>query len=109
MRSKEVDESIEIFESWIDFNKNNKDIVNKADELIKVQENILSYIEQLEEENKTQRFQLNSAFDNGFIHKDKIRDKIKDIEMQIKGEKAKRYTIPECFIIVEVLKSIIGE
>lgn len=35
---------------------------------------------QLEKENQTQRSQLNSAFNNGFIHKDKIKEIIKYIE-----------------------------
>lgn len=41
---------------------------------------VVVYISELEEENQKQRGQLNSAFDNGFIHKEKIRDKIKELE-----------------------------
>lgn len=37
---------------------------------------VLKELERLQEENSLQRWQLNSAFDNGFIHKDKIREKI---------------------------------
>lgn len=93
MRSKEVEESIEIFESWIDFNKNNKDIVNKADELIKVQENILSYIKTLE--------QLPN----------KIRDKIKEYEKKIIEAREEDDDIKEIYYEqeIDILKEIIGE
>lgn len=45
MKPKEV---IEIFKHWMDYNKVNKDKINRADELIEVQETILDYIEELE-------------------------------------------------------------
>lgn len=41
-------EAIEIFKRWMDYNKVNKDKINRADELIEVQETILDYIEELE-------------------------------------------------------------
>lgn len=41
-------EAIEIFKHWTDYNKVNKDKINRADELIEVQETILNYIEELE-------------------------------------------------------------
>lgn len=42
-------------------------------------ENILTSYKQLEEERNTYRRQLNNAFDRGFIHKDKVKEKIKEI------------------------------
>ncbi len=48
-------------------------------------ETILKELERLQEENRQQRSQLNSAFDNGFIHKDKIREKIEDEKINISG------------------------
>lgn len=44
-----------------------------------------------------------------YIPKQVIRDKIKDIEKQIKGEKANKYTIPECFLILHTLENLLGE
>ena len=85
MRSKKVQESIEIFKSWIDFNKNNKNIVNKADKLIEVQENILSYIETLE--------QLPN----------KIRDKIKELKETADEDNM------EDFLQIGVLEELLGE
>lgn len=37
---------------------------------------------ELEEENRIQRGQLNSAFDRGFIHKDKLREKAEEYKGQ---------------------------
>ena len=75
MRSKEVDDAIMYIQDHLDFFITEK--VNIERDLI---ETVLNYISELEEENLTQRSQINSAFDNGFIHKDNIRDKIKKIE-----------------------------
>ncbi len=41
-------------------------------------ENILNRIEELEEENKIYRRQLNSAYDRGFIHIDKIKEIVEE-------------------------------
>ena len=95
MRSKEVEYAILEGKRLIDFwnNYNYATEEGKADCLYSAKsiETLLSYIEKLE--------QLPN----------KIRDKIKDMEMQMKGEKVNKYTIPECLLIVKVLKSIIGE
>lgn len=42
--SKEEQEAIEQFEYWIEFEKENKDKINKADELIKIQTTLLNLI-----------------------------------------------------------------
>ena len=78
MRSKEVDDAIMYIQDHLDFFITEK--VNIERDLV---ETLLAYISELEEENLTQRSQLNSAFDNGFIHKDKIRDKIKELEKEL--------------------------
>lgn len=43
-------------------------------------ETVLKELERLQEENRQQRWQLNSVFEKGFIHKDKIREKIEEQE-----------------------------
>ena len=52
--SKEMStrEAVEEFKNWIEYEKTNKDKINKAEELITVQETILNLIQKLEEENK---------------------------------------------------------
>ena len=42
-------------------------------------ENLINRNKELEEENRIQRGQLNSAFDRGFVHKDKLREKIEEV------------------------------
>lgn len=49
---------------------------------IKDLETLLKEQERLQEENRLQRGQLNSAFDNGFVHKDKIREKLEELQKQ---------------------------
>ena len=57
-------------------------------------------VKELEEENTLQRRQLNSAFDNGYIHTDKIRKLIASETINISGF--------EC-IAVEDLKELLEE
>lgn len=92
MRSKEVDEAINNLKEDVKY-ADLRDTVDGDCTICYIEdlETVLSYIEQLEK------------------LPNEIRDNIKDIEMQIKGEKANRYTIPECLITVKILKSIIGE
>ena len=44
----EVKDAIETMKHWIEYEQNHKDKINKADELIKIQQTILDYIEELE-------------------------------------------------------------
>lgn len=48
--SKEMStrEAVEEFKNWIEYEKTNKDKINKAEELITVQETILNLIQKLE-------------------------------------------------------------
>ena len=80
MRSKEVDDAIDNFNFF-----NEGEYITR--EMAESKDTVLNYISELEEENLTQRSQINSAFDNGFIHKDKIRDKIKELDKLLKDRK----------------------
>jgi hypothetical protein len=62
------DEIIGTFEHWIEYEKANKDKINKADELIEIQQGLLDLYQKEKEKND----------DN--ISKDKIREKMKIIE-----------------------------
>ena len=44
--TKEQEEAIETMRHWIDFEKHNRDKINKADDLIKIQETVLSMLKQ---------------------------------------------------------------
>ena len=121
MRSKEVDDAIKLTYENLNQDKNElirvieykrgdtmKEYLEKE---IKRSETLLAYISELDEENKKQRGQLNSAFDNGFIHKDKIRDKIKELEENRDKyvEENKFGSYMEAEGMIKGLKSIIGE
>ena len=44
--TKEEEEAIETMRHWIDFEKHNRDKINKADDLIKIQETVLNILKQ---------------------------------------------------------------
>ena len=44
--TKEQEEAIETMRHWIDFEKHNRDKINKADDLIKIQETVLSMLKE---------------------------------------------------------------
>ena len=44
--TKEQEEAIETMRHWIDFEKHNRDKINKADDLIKIQETVLNILKQ---------------------------------------------------------------
>lgn len=50
VESINIEEAIEIMEHWIEYEKANKDKIDKADELILIQETILSDYKRLKEE-----------------------------------------------------------
>ena len=50
--TKEQEEAISTMKHWIDYEKENKDKINKADELIEIQETVLSMLQEQREENK---------------------------------------------------------
>ena len=52
MSNEEIEKAKETMEHWVEYEKQNKEKINKADELIEIQEILLQYIEQLEQGNK---------------------------------------------------------
>ena len=48
--TKEQEEAIKTMKHWIDFEKQNKDKINKADELIKIQETVLNMLKEKDKE-----------------------------------------------------------
>ena len=45
--TKEQEEAIKTMKHWIDYEKNNRDKINKADELINMQETVLSMLKEI--------------------------------------------------------------
>ena len=52
MKEKSIEEAIKTMEHWIEYEKNNKEKINKADELINIQETILLEYKKILKENK---------------------------------------------------------
>lgn len=78
-------------------NIGDKDILDYVKENVKLKEENEANkkkIEELEEENKIYRKQLNSAFDRGFIHRDKIEEIIQKLDVDIeRNNRAKEEVI----------------
>ena len=53
------------------------------------------------------RLNADSLIDRDNYWRNKIINKLEDIEMQIKGEKANRYTIPQCLLLIRVLEELL--
>lgn len=58
---KEQEEAIGTMQHWIDYEKRNKDKIQKADELIEIQETVLSMLQEQQEENKKKDKIINNA------------------------------------------------
>ena len=48
--TKEQEKAIETMKHWIDFEKHNRDKINKADDLIKIQETVLNMLKERDKE-----------------------------------------------------------
>ena len=69
--NKELEEAIKTMQHWIEYEKENREKIYKADELIKIQETVLKELKRLQEET---------------IEKDKIREKIEERKFKLQQE-----------------------
>lgn len=100
--NKELEEAIKILEDKECF-WNNSEI-----KVLEAIETVLKELKRLQEENRQQRWQLNSAFEKGFIHKDKIREKEEELEKEYKEALEENST--KAFIVkcqIEILKELL--
>lgn len=58
-----IEESIKIMEHWIEYEKNNKEKINRADELINIQETILSAYKRVLKENEILKKEKEQAWE----------------------------------------------
>ena len=84
----DIEEAVKTMEHWVEYEKNNKDKINKADELIYIQEIILSDYKRVLKENE----ELNEKIlDNAGIYqlgfKDGEKSYIKKVKDKIEEEK----------------------
>lgn len=110
--TEEDKKAIETMQHWIEYEKANKDKINKAEELITIQETILNLIQKLQEENKIlknkEKFYNKLAEDNEY-YADAIKKKGKIIDSAIKQVEQLRQDFSEdlqvdFIIILEILK-----
>ena len=84
--TKEQEEAIKTMKHWIDFEKQNKDKINKADELIKIQETVLNMLKEKDKEIEELKQTLARNIAKNFTSSMKESAKSKeDLEMLNKG------------------------
>lgn len=69
-----IEEAIKTMKHWIEYEKNNKEKINRADELINIQETILSDYKRVLKENELLR-QQNISHKNNIRELKKVRNK----------------------------------
>ena len=70
-----IEEAIKVMEHWIEYEKNNKEKINRADELINIQETILSEYKRVLKENEQLRTEVNSLKEDN--------ERYQELELQI--------------------------
>lgn len=74
----EQKEAVETIQHWIEYEKQNKDKINKADELIEIQETVLNLVKDLQRKN----FELNQKNEYfAWLNKD-LKDEIKKLKKE---------------------------
>lgn len=73
-------EAVETMQHWIEYAKQNKDKINKADELIGIQETVLNLIQEQEKEIEKYKKLYQKALDDAVVtaHDNMQKDKIID-------------------------------
>lgn len=107
MKENDIEEAVKTMEHWIEYEKNNKDKINKADELIYIQETILSDYKRVLKENEELKDRIREHIvlispyyvKENYIPVEKVKDKIEELnkkeqELQnsISAEERKDYS-----------------
>lgn len=91
LSENKIKEAIKTMEHWIEYEKNNKEKINKADELINIQETILLEYKRVLKENKTLKTFMKDLFgdediiENDYVLKDDIKKAMKKYEWATKS------------------------
>ena len=70
-----IEEAIKVMEHWIEYEKNNKEKINRADELINIQETILSAYKRVLKENE--------ILENEILKKDKEYEELTEASKEL--------------------------
>ncbi len=83
LMSEEEKKAIEIFTSWYNYNKKNRNKLLEADKIIKVQKTILNLIEKLEKElNSLKEIEQQHQEENGKLRVELEQEKEKNKELE---------------------------
>lgn len=113
-----IEEAIKIMEHWIEYEKNNKEKINRADELINIQETILSaYKRVLKEKNRLEEqveydkthIYTPQTIKLNFILKSKIEDKIEKLNSESYAEKLEDMMNTKNYTITELVQYVLQE
>ena len=86
-----IEEAIKVMEHWIEYEKNNKEKINRADELINIQEIILSDYKRVLKENEELNKNYNFLIDKIILKIDEYDYKFKRAKKQNKNDIADYY------------------
>ena len=86
-----IEEAIKVMEHWIEYEKNNKEKINRADELINIQEIILSDYKRVLKENEELNKNYNFLIDKIILKIDEYDYKFKKAKKQNKNDIADYY------------------
>ena len=127
-----IEEAIKVMEHWIEYEKNNKEKINRADELINIQETILSAYKRVLKENEELKFEerrriigkygdaeihdvINKILSNDYIPVSKVKEKKEELDKEekreLKGTKGQdRYYIKQKYMYKrKVLEELLRE
>lgn len=95
-----IEESIKIMEHWIEYEKNNKEKINRADELINIQETILSDYKKVLKENEILKEEKEQAWEEwnnleqgSYEIEQKLKQQIKELRKENEELKEKENKI----------------
>lgn len=95
-----IEEAIKIMEHWIEYEKNNKEKINRADELINIQETILSAYKRVLKENEILKEEKEQAWEEwnnleqgSYETEQKLKQQIKELKKENEELKKDYYNV----------------
>ena len=86
-----IEKALKTMEHWIEYEKPNKNKINKSEELIEIQETILSDYKRVLKENEEYSKQLDLDYvDKNYISKKKIEDTIEELKGKLEDISGRR-------------------
>ena len=105
MKENSIEEAVKTMEHWVEYEKNNKDKINKADELIYIQEIILSDYKRVLKENEYMHNELNkqeTTINKYAKENEELKERIREHTLLILP-----YYVKKNFIPVQIIEDFI--